>query len=401
MAAPQSTGTDPARTTLPTVPVDDNTTNEGEKSSLKKKLWPFGKKKDDKKEDKSAESGLTSTYPARSTSPAPAAGMSAPTSPSQRVDSSSPRVASPASSQIFERNVQEESLAPSAVPAAIPSHIATENHIPPALDAASETITNQKLDPDSVEIVTHVAHQPAAVSVAQGTGAGSISGIAPSTAGVLGGESLAAVAASPSLPATSEEAASVARSVPTTTSGPGVPAAEAKNAATTLDDGASSYGDLNPTDVRRLSFISFADVVHHEQAQSIGSETASQLPAAGAASPAIGSTLLPSPVPGSSAPGQLFSPALSAASPVMSPSARSPSPVRAISPPMRAASPNFLSANAASPKIVGGSPSPPTGVSGELAVETMGQALRKTGSGDLSAARDRHATEAVEGLGVR
>ena len=276
MAAPHSTGADPARTsTLPTVSVDDNATAEGEKSSLKKKLWPFGKKKDEKKEDKSGESGLSSTYPAqaRSTSPAPAAGMSAPTSPARRVDSSSPRVASPASSQIFERNVQEESLAPSAVPTAIPSHIATENHIPPALDAASETITNQKLDPDSVEIVTHVAHQPAAVSVAQGTGAGSISGIAPSTAGVLGSESLAAIAASPSLPATSEEAASAARSVPTTTAGPGVPAAEPKNTTATLDDGASPYGDLNPTDVRRLSFISFADVVHHEQAQSIGSET--------------------------------------------------------------------------------------------------------------------------------
>lgn len=393
MAAPQSSSADTAHaTSVPTVSVDDKAAGEGEKSSLKKKLWPFGKKKDDKKDEQNAaSSGLTSTYPsqARSGSPAPpAAGMSAPTSPSRRVDSSSPRIASPASSQIFERNVQEESLAPAEIPTAIPNHITTENHIPAALDAASDTITNKSLNPDNVEIVTHVAHQPAAVSVAQGTGVGSTSGIAPSTAGVHGGESLAAVV-SPSLPATSEEAAAAAQSVPTTTSGPGVTAV-LPGTSTTLDDGASSYGDLNPTDVRRLSFISFADVVHHEQAQSVGSETASQVPGAGAISPmpTVGSTLQPSPVPGT-------------VSPVASPLARSPSPVRAASPPVRAPSPNFLSANAASPKMLGTSPSPPQGVSGELAVETMSQALRKTGSGDLSAARDKHVSEAGEGLGVR
>jgi len=394
MAAPQSTSADAARTTeLPTVSLNDNAAKEEEKTSLKQKLWPFGKKKDDKKEDKAAETGLTSTYTsqARSTSPAPAAaGMSAPTSPDRRVgSSSSPRVISPASSQIFERNVQEESLAPAEIPSAIPSHIATENHIPAALDAASSAITNQKLDPDNVAIVTHIAHQPAAVSVAQGTGVGSTSGIASSTAGVLGGDSIAGTI-SPSLPATSEEAASAVRSVPTTTAGPGI--ADVKNTTPALNDGASSYGDLNPTDVRRLSFISFADVVHHEQAQSIGSETASHLPGTGAASPTMGSTLTAA---GTSAPIQSFSPALGAASPVVSPAARrSPSPARA-------ASPSFLSASAGSPKMVGSSPSPPTGVSGELAVESLSQALRKTGSGDLSAARERHATDAVEGLGVQ
>lgn len=46
-------------------------------------------------------------------------------SPSRRVRSSSPGLHSPASSQIFERNVQEPESSP-----AIPAHIQTEDHIP-------------------------------------------------------------------------------------------------------------------------------------------------------------------------------------------------------------------------------------------------------------------------------
>jgi hypothetical protein len=54
-----------------------------------------------------------------------------PGSPAYGGYSSSPRLHSPASSQIFERNVQEDVLPPQASPQ-IPSHIITENHIPPA-----------------------------------------------------------------------------------------------------------------------------------------------------------------------------------------------------------------------------------------------------------------------------
>jgi hypothetical protein len=71
---------------------------------------------------------------------------------------------SPASSQIFERNVQEPEPSP-----AIPAHIKTEDHIPAALDASSLAITDDHLNPDEVEIVMHVAHQPAAAVSLDGT----------------------------------------------------------------------------------------------------------------------------------------------------------------------------------------------------------------------------------------
>lgn len=79
-------------------------------------------------------------------------------SPNRRIHrSSSPGLHSPASSQIFERNVQEPEPSP-----AIPAHIKTEDHIPAALDASSLAITDDHLNPDEVEIVMHAAHQPAA-----------------------------------------------------------------------------------------------------------------------------------------------------------------------------------------------------------------------------------------------
>lgn len=78
-------------------------------------------------------------------------------SPNRRLNrSSSPGLHSPASSQIFERDVQEPEPSP-----AIPAHIKTEDHIPPALDASSLAITDDHLNPDEVEIVMHSAHQPA------------------------------------------------------------------------------------------------------------------------------------------------------------------------------------------------------------------------------------------------
>jgi hypothetical protein len=139
-----------------------------------------------------------------------------PTSPTRGGLSSSPRLSSPAGSQIFERDVQDSISAMPTSPA-IPSHIQTEDHIPPVLDASSEAITDDHLDPDSVEIITHNAHQPAAVTV---TGV------------------------------TYEQMA----------------ASWAEELGVALDhqqrDDVSSHGALDgAADVRRLSFISFADVV--------------------------------------------------------------------------------------------------------------------------------------------
>ncbi|CAI4212234.1 unnamed protein product [Parascedosporium putredinis] len=69
-----------------------------------------------------------------------------PSSPTRGL-SSSPRLSSPAGSQIFERDVQDSVILPTSP--AIPSHIQTENHIPPVLNASSEAITDRHLDPDS------------------------------------------------------------------------------------------------------------------------------------------------------------------------------------------------------------------------------------------------------------
>ncbi|KAK7931689.1 hypothetical protein PG985_002401 [Apiospora marii] len=198
----------------------------------KRSLFGFGKKKtDDKatadtKAASKAEASLPSPPPggdlssARSatTSPIPMdASHRAPSSPGRGMSSSS-RLSSPATSQIFERDVQESSVAMPNSPA-IPSHIQVENHIPPALDATSEAITDDHLNPDSVEIVTHASHQPAAVAV---TGTGPYE--TQSTSWV-------------------DELQSLAEK----------------------DEAASNYGSLDSTDIRRLSFISFADVVQAEQ----------------------------------------------------------------------------------------------------------------------------------------
>ena len=245
---------------------------------------------------------------------------------------------SPASSSIFERNVQEDVVVTASSPA-IPSHIATENYIPPVLDASSKAITDDHLDPDSVEIVTHAAHQPAAANVATAT-------THPSQDAPL----------SPF----SEDSSELQ------------PTASTKE----NEDAASTYGDLDTADVRRLSFISFADVVHaeHSAAGDHGSVRDSLL--------LSGASSIASPLPAAR---------------------RSPSPVRGpISPPLSASmsgsgSPNLRAADASpgrapklapsSPSVLGSKNSPPPGVSGELAIETMTQALRKTGSGDLSAFR--------------
>ncbi|CAF9927540.1 MAG: hypothetical protein GOMPHAMPRED_004429 [Gomphillus americanus] len=310
----------------------ESSTDQSEQTDTKskKKFWQLGKKKDDKK-DSSVTSAATSTSlsgplesSGRSTSPQHQA-MALPASPG-RQPQSPPRVHSPAESQIFERNVQDESVAVVTSPA-IPSHIATEDHIPPVLDASSMAITDDHLTPDNVEIVTHAAHLPVAASVSSS----------------IHGES------GLSSPVGEENPQSLE----------------------TIDETAPTYAALDSADIRRLSFISFADVVHGEQTAD-----------------------------GSMRDSFYLSGASSIASPGVGP--RSPSPIRSSASPPLAAATNAgdvgmglnldgspgRKVGPGSPKSLGASlaaiSSP--NVTGEITIETMRQALRKTESGDLGAA---------------
>ena len=116
----------------------------------------------------------------------------------------------------------------------------------------------------------------------------------------------------------------------------------------------ANYGSVDMNDPRRLSFISFADVVQAEHA-----ETDREA-------------------------GQFIS--LSATA------NRSPSPVRSpvsygfgASPPRSGAT----SEKGPGSPTVPGTHTPPLGGGGELQIETMRQVLRRTGSGDLSGARSQ------------
>lgn len=240
-----------------------------------------------------------------------------------------PRLHSPAS-QIFERNVQEDIL-PSQASPSIPAHIRTENYIPPVLEASSAAITDEQLNPDSVEIVTHSLHQPAAAGV---TGA-STADQSLSSSGIV------------------DHA--------------GAHPADA-------DEVSSSYGALDSTDIRRLSFISFADVVNAEHAET-GEPLNSHEHAQGAGT--------------------------SEHHPVAGFQNRSPSPLRSpasshrlgTSPPTSIAtstrgletSPYHGARGAGSPLPTAHSPVS-SNFGGDLNVETMRQALRRTGSGDLGVA---------------
>ena len=302
----------------------------------KRRFWNLGKKKEEDKTKKKKDQDPTTVKPIPTSSPSKGiesnirpvspVGMapipnpskpssypySLPSSPGRNLNSSSPAPPSPASSQIFERHVQEDSLSAATSPA-IPAHITTENHIPPVLDASSAAITDDHLNPDEVEIVTHASHQPAAVTV---TGAGSND--------LLGTSNL-------------DELLSHGDS----------------------DETASNYGALDTTDVRRLSFISFADVVHAEHVDHSGSVVG------GTISPVASHNRSPSP-----ARSPLSAQPLTG-SPVLSSSTSSKG---------LETSPNRAGRGLASPYP---GHSPPT-ASGELTIETMRQALRKTGSGDLS-----------------
>ncbi|KAL8833387.1 MAG: hypothetical protein Q9170_004297 [Blastenia crenularia] len=311
----------------------------------KRRFWGLGKKKDEGKTKGKREAAVAGqSYTVASTVPGmqPITSLDSPkrtnmasppiptshpygtpNSPGRKMSGGSPHIPSPASSQIFERNVQEDGLATSASPA-IPSHITTENHIPPVLDASSVALTDDHLNPDNVEIVMHAAHQPAAVTV---TGSG-----------------------------TSESAASAPQ--------------EELAVHHENEETASNYGALDAADVRRLSFISFADVVHAEHAADHASGRES-VPPCGAASiaPLTAGHRSPSPIR-----SPLSSHAFGSSPPLGGPTSSS----------------NMETSPHRAGRTLGSSMpshSPPTG--GELTIETMRQALRKTGSGDLSGARSQ------------
>ncbi|CAG8905164.1 unnamed protein product [Penicillium egyptiacum] len=215
-----------------------------------------------------------------------------------------PCIHSPAS-QIFERDVQED-IVPAQASPSIPAHIRTDNYIPPVLEASSAAITDDRLDPDSVEIVTHSLHQPAGGP--SGEQSMSSSGI-DHLLGQADGDELS-----------------------------------------------STYGALDTADVRRLSFISFADVVNAEHAETNEAH------------------------PGVMSRERLGDPNRSP-SPLRSPSSShglGTSPPTSLATSFRGLdmSPRFPTASVAQSPVS-------SSFGGDLNVETMRQALRKTASGDL------------------
>lgn len=346
----------------------------------KRSLFGFGKKKTDdgshglkaqSKDESSAtitsastarpdaDASASSGPPTRRTTASPinieATHMLPPSSPGRNL-SSSPRMASPAGSQIFERDVQESVLLPNSP--AIPSHIKTEDYIPPALDATSEAITDDHLDPDSVEIITHTQHQTAASALQPPYGETS--------------------AASSHLGGSASWADELANSFSERDYGLGV-----------STDNASNYGSLeNTADVRRLSFISFADVVQSEQGPPAGSSSHRD------SVHLAGLTSLPSPsFPaglsmsslGNRSPSPIRSPVSSSAGGASPPTSKSGSVKGLEMSPARKPLGSPMSAHHTIPSL-----------GGELNVETMTQALRRTASGDLGTGRSLP-TSPVEG----
>lgn len=283
-----------------------------------------------------------------------------PSSPGRSIAalSSSPRMSSPAGSQIFERDVQESNSVLMPGSPAIPSHIATENFIPPVLDASSEAITDGHLDPDTVEIITHTHHQPAGLAVAGG-GTAHSGGVSSS-------------AASGTFAWVDDVASSF---------------------VTDKDDSASNYGSFDTTDVRRLSFISFADVVQAEQQQQQQQQaTAGPGSLAGLTSLAALSGAI------NRSPSPMRSPTTTDRFGTSPPASKSGSVKNLDLSPQRnptASSSKPLGSPTRSPKIAAiGTGTGNTllqvaggGGGGEISVETMSQALRRTGSGDLSGVR--------------
>ncbi|KAK8045127.1 hypothetical protein PG993_005151 [Apiospora rasikravindrae] len=309
----------PIAGSMPPPALTERDSANGESTTKKKRsLFGFGKKKTDDKATSSGTTKATSRPEASLPSPPPGGDLSHPSSARSATTSPIPM-------DIFERDVQESSVAMPNSPA-IPSHIQVENHIPPALDATSEAITDDHLNPDSVEIVTHTSHQPAAVTV---------TGTSPYE--------------TQSTQSTSwvDELQSLAEK----------------------DEAASNYGSLDSTDIRRLSFISFADVVQAEQGNNnVAASSRESMRIPGLTS--------------------LSSAAIN----------RSPSPIR--SPISSHAETSPPASKSGSIKGLDMSPSrkplgsPSSGhhtlsaaTNNDLNIETMSQALRRTGSTDLSTAR--------------
>lgn len=212
---------------------------------------------------------------------------------------------------------------------AIPSHIQQENHIPAVLDASSEAITNKSLSPDTVEIVMHSSHQPAAISV---TG--------------LGGSEHHVGQMTDELVAHPEK-----------------------------EDTASNYGALDSADIRRLSFISFQDIVQSEHMEHAGSRDSLYI--AGLSSISSGGHRSPSPV----------------RSPVSSPGLGTSPPTS------KSASVKGVELSPRTKALAGPALAQTNSSGGELTIETMSQALRRTGSGDLSGFRSPLASpSSPEGL---
>lgn len=291
---------------------------------LGKKKWDHGKEIDAGSLPAGEPIGPTSapstgrqlaTSPPRSTHP-----YQIPSSPNRPCPSPSPGLPSPASSQIFERDVQEATLTAPTSPA-VPSHITRENHIPPVLEASSLAITDDHLDPDEVKIVMHASHQPAALTVPR-----------PSSVEA----SIHSLADEPMLVVDKEDEASI-------------------------------YGAQDAHDVRRLSFISFADVVNAEHAEHthLKDPAHHHLSSFAPTSPINATNRSPSPVQSRSS-SQGFSP---------SPPTSGPTSIRGleVTPGLGIKSPGSLPSTH----------SPPLSSGGELTVETMRQALKKTGSTDL------------------
>lgn len=302
----------------------EGTPTGNESKTTKRRLFGFGKKrKDDKGKKKDAasnESDVPRSTPANLTFVPTTHPYISQSPPLRNLHSTSPRVVSPAGSQIFERDVQE---AASQVPnsPAIPAHIQTEDRIPAVLDASSEAITDNALDPDTVEIVMHSSHQPAAKNV---TG--------------IGGSEAAGTTWSEDLLAHPDK-----------------------------DDAASNYGALDSADVRRLSFISFADVVQSEQTEHLNNRDPIHI---------AGLTTLSS---GHRSPSPIRSTVSSQGVGTSPPTSKSASIKGLDLSPTRAGKP------LASPTL--SFPSPTTG--SELTIESMSQALRKTASGDLTGTRSQ------------
>lgn len=322
-------------------------------------LFGIGKKKAEEPAKAASKSGPTATAPTssklskdalsrRSTaSPIRTDGSvsAMPTSPGRGL-STSPRLSSPAGSQIFERDVQEPVVIPNSP--AIPSHIKTEDYVPSVLDASSEAITDSHLTPETVEIVTHANHQPASVNV---------TGHPDHLSNSSWQDDLAA----------------------------SLSAADFRPVADMAESG-SNYGSLDSADVHRLSFISFADVVqaeHQGHAGMGGSRESIHL--AGLTSLSSMGNIdhrSPSPIrsPVSSTTGD----------PATSLPSSKPVSLRGIE-----SSPSRKPVG--SPVSTGLSigPIPAMGIPGEVNVETMAQALKRTESGDLGGVRS-HPTSPVD-----